>query len=139
MKILFSLTLIFFALTVNSFTQELPEYGKLAEIKGKKLVYLATDNPDGRKQILGVLSSRSKLTVVDRTEDAEFFIAYKVAGKFETKSALSLPSDIGQIDVYYLRNEKRVIVFSETNISPLRDQAAENLTKKFLKALVKKT
>lgn len=128
--------LIFSAFAINGIGQELPEYGKLDEIKGKKLVYVATDNPEGRKQIVNALK-RSSLTVVDKPEDAEFFIGYKIAGQFDSKASLILTSDIGQMDVYYLRDGRRVLVFSDTHISAIKNTAADGLTKKFLKRLKK--
>lgn len=113
--------------------QDLPEYGRLQEIKGKTRVYVNAEVTAERKTMIKALD-KTGLNLVNKADEAEFFIVYKELSRTQTTS-LNLDMITGQIDVFYLRDGKRVIVYSETKIGGIKGSPAAALVKGFLKSL----
>ncbi len=122
---------------------EMPEYGKIADLKGKSKVYVIA-TAEHRKLILRELGKRQQIVNVDRAEDAEFFVEYKTLSREEPigivrGTGVSMPYENGQLDVFFLRDNKKVIAWSEArNVGWYKGLPSNVLTKEFLKELSKK-
>jgi hypothetical protein len=119
---------LFLLLTVTAYSQELPEYRDIKALEGKTKVYVAADTRD-RETIIKELKKEPKLSIVDKPDDAEFVLAYRLTATDRTNSLLSLLT--GQLDVYFTETS-RVIAWSREASTSLNVPAKE-LAKKFLK------
>ncbi len=108
---------------------QLLDKGDISEIKGKTKYYLVAD-AFASKQINKELKKAKNLTSVNTEDAAEFFFEYKTIGNEDRVGGFY--SSTGQLDVYYRRDGKKVIVWSDsdTGTNPMR-----SLTKKVLKLL----
>lgn len=141
MKVL--IPLLFFFFTFSVFGQaDLPEMGKLSDLNNDTKLYLIADN-ESRKAVLKQFKKQNVFTVVDKSEDAEFFIEYKTlsrptGGLVFGGSGIVGTSEIGQMDVFIYREKKKVIAWSgSTRGMVVNGDTANRLIKQFLKAVEK--
>lgn len=122
-------------LSIPAFAQaDLPDKGSLAEIKGKTKFYLITDDSNSEKHILKQVVKHKSLTVVMRADDAEFFIEYRTLKRAETGRGIAeMLSEQGQMDIFYRRNGRKVIVWSDVHIGGM---PYRSLAKKAMKILL---
>lgn len=131
MKYLLPLFLALFG-CVASGQIDLPDKGSLADIKGKTKVYLAAD-AFNLKLMVKEFHKQTVLHEVGSAKDADFIIEYKTT--FQSSQGL-LGVETGEVDVYVLRDNKKIIVWSESAKNGL-NLPSTTLTKKFLKAFQK--
>jgi hypothetical protein len=93
--------------TAHAQDQTLPEYGDQSELKEKHKVYVAADDPDSRKLILGVLKKYDGLTVVTSPDDAEFVLAYEVKASTENRGLQTSHYMRSQMMAYTLTEKGR--------------------------------
>jgi len=128
----FLLMMLLFA--VPAFGQsDLPVFGNLSEIKGKAPFYFVADDSRVRE----VLAQELKLSPTPDPKDAEVFVEYKVLAREETNSIWG-QLETGELRVYYYRDKKQIVVWSES----LKDVAVpkgtpRKLAKKLKSALKK--
>jgi len=134
MKILLPLFILFSTITAFSQTN-LPDKGSLADIKGKTKIYISADAINS-KYIESEIVKHKSLSLAKSADTADFFIEYK---SIETTyaSSLHLPIETGQIDVYFFRDKKKVIVWSKGDTKGNKGPAP-SLLKQFLKEFEKK-
>lgn len=133
MKKILPLLVLMFAASV--FPQsELPEIGKIDEIKGKTKIYLFSDAIN-IKSMQQELSKLKNITIADKPENADFFIEYKVL-KTDYVTDFHFPVETGQLDVYFYREKKKVVVWSKGEGKSMKPPTVE-LLKKFLKDFAK--
>ena len=152
--------------TLPAFSQinnSAPEYGSISEIKDSSRVYVYSDDLESRELILKELSKDSKIKVVGKLEEAEFFIFYGrsffdtgyssfggifggVFGSVTTKNT----SEVGEYYVL-MRGDKLEsggyrprILWGKQNLKVIRGNAfiktklpAKSVTRDFLKELQK--
>lgn len=127
-------TLLFILfLSLAHFAQDLPDKGSIDELKGKTKAYLIADNATSEKHIMKQLVKSKTFTVVKSADDAEFFIEYRTLNKPEPGGSVSaMLSEEGQMDIFYKRGDKKVIVWSDVDMggAPYR-----SLARKAVKAL----
>lgn len=130
MKIL--LPLILLVLSTFAFAQsDLPEIGKLDDLKGKTKVYVIADG-DARKAMVKKLTE-AKFTIADKAEDAEFFAEYRTLSR--QPIAIAGTTETGQLDVFIYRDKKKVIAWSASSTGGgFGGDTAKGLIGKFLKA-----
>ncbi|MDQ1639537.1 MAG: hypothetical protein QOF62_2876 [Pyrinomonadaceae bacterium] len=115
----------------------LPEYGDIADVKNLQKVYLSADSTNARKLILSELKKYPALSVVSSPEEAEYFIEYKILRQETGQTSLNITVDTSEMVVYMLRDKRRRVVWSKTQISGITRPNEVNLTRNFLKALKK--
>lgn len=137
MKIYILTLIVMLAFSTISFGQtDLPIIGSISDIKGLSKVYIVADN-ESRKAILKQFEKQKVLSIVEKPDDAEFFIEYKTLSRqpFTTGGT----TETGQVDVFIYREKKKVIAWSEsTTGGGFKGDTANRLIKKFLKILQKK-
>ncbi len=128
------LPIIIFLLSFSVFSQsDLPEKGSLSDIHNKTKFYLVADN-ESRKAILKQIEKQKVFTVVDKSDDAEFFIEYKTISR--QPIAIAGTTETGQMEVYIYRDKKKIIAWLEsTTGGGFKGDTANRLIKKFLKAV----
>lgn len=109
---------------------DLPDVGKLADLKGMTKVYIVADAAN-LKQVLKAFKNQKNLVRVDKTDDAEFFIEYKELRQDQVTS-LQMTQVSGEMSVYFYRGKRKVIAWSESKVSALAWPSL-SLTKRFLK------
>ena len=128
------LPILIFLFTFSVFSQsDLPEIGKLSDIQGRTKFYLVASG-QSRKAILKNFEKQKVFTIVDKPDDAEFFIEYKITSLTPDFHGLAL-NETGQMEVYFYRNKKKVIVWSESTEG---EAQANDLIKQLLKPYKKK-
>ena len=131
--LLLTLPLIF------SFAQDnLPEYGDISDLKNLQRVYLTADSTDARQMILKELKKHPSLVVVNRPEEAEFFIEYKVLRSERVKVGIftGTAEATAEMTAYTLKDSRRRIAWSKTEDNDGLSRPNEiNLTRNFIKAL----
>jgi hypothetical protein len=137
MKIYILTFTIMLAFSAIGFSQtDLPIIGSISDIDGLSKVYLVADN-ESRKPILKQFGKQKVLSIVEKPDDAEFFIEYKTLSRQPFTSGGT--TETGQIDVFIYREKKKVIAWSEsTTGGGFKGDTANSLIKKFLKVLQKK-
>lgn len=110
---------------------DLPDIGKLSDIQGKTKVYLTAEAPR-LKYIKKEFDKQKTLQAVDKPSDADFIIEYRVL-RVDRVTSLEMLSETGQMDVYFYRDGKKVIAWSEGKYSSLRPGYVL-LMREFLKA-----
>lgn len=134
MKKLLSIFLLLF--TAAAFGQsDLPDKGTLADIKGKTKIYIAADTINS-KALAKELGKHKSFTNAATAAGAEIFVEYKRIGDLKYVSGLQIPIETGQVDVYFYRDGKKVIVWSEAGSKDTKSPAG-SLFKKFFKAIAK--
>jgi hypothetical protein len=124
--------LFIIALAAAAFAQsELPDRGSLSDIKGKTKFYIVAD-AQNTKQILKALKDHSELVQVNRADDADFFIEYAEPHERKLVTSAQLSMISGQLDVYFYRDKRKVVAWSDSKESALQWPSL-SLTKKFLK------
>ena len=126
------LLILLFAIPV--FAQP-PTYGELSEIEGKTVYYLVAD--DSRVRAVIEKEIGSLLKPARDPEKAELFVEYKVLAREETNSIWG-QLETGELRVYYYRDKKQIVVWSES----MKDTAVpkgtpRKLAKKLRSALKK--
>ena len=115
---------------------DLPTIGSFDDIKGLSKVYVVADN-ESRKPILKELKKQAAFTLVDKPEDAEFFLEYKTTSR--QQFAMMGTTETGQLDAYVLRDGKKVVAWSEsTTGGGFKGDTANHLIKKFMKRVKNK-
>lgn len=128
---------------VTCYTQEqaAPEKGDIKEIAKLSKVYLSADSVIARKRIVKELKSYKNITVVDSSDEAEFFIEYKVLERKPTSYGIfgvTSGSTISEMVVYTLSDKWRRPVWSKTWAEDGRSERNEViLTRSFIKAFKK--
>jgi hypothetical protein len=115
----------------------LPEYGDITDVKSLQKVYLIADSTNARKLILSELKKYPSLNVVNSPDEAEYFIEYKILRQETGQTSLNITVDTSEMVVYVLRNKRRKVAWSKTQISGITRPNEVNLTRNFLKALKK--
>mgnify|MGYP001771077515 FL=1 len=137
MKIYILTLIVVLAFAAISFGQtELPIIGSISDIDGLSKVYLVADN-ESRKAIIKQFQKQKVLYLVEKPDDAQFFIEYKTISR--QPFGIGGTTETGQMDVFIYREKKKVIAWSEsTTGGGFKGDTANRLIKKFLKALNKK-
>ena len=137
MKIYILTLIVVLAFSAISFGQtELPIIGSISDIDGLSKVYLVADN-ESRKAIIKQFQKQKVLYLVEKPDDAQFFIEYKTISR--QPFDIGGTTETGQMDVFIYREKKKVIAWSEsTTGGGFKGDTANRLIKKFLKALNKK-
>ena len=104
--------------------------------KALSKIYLVADN-ESRKAILKQFTKQKVFVIVDKPDDAEFFIEYKTISR--QSFAMMGTTETGQMDVFIYRDKKKVIAWSEsTTGGGFKGDTANHLIKKFFKVAKKK-
>lgn len=127
------------SLLIPIFAQDnnLPEYGDIADVKNLHKAYLIADSTNARKLILSELKKYPSLNVVNSPDEAEYFIEYKILRQETGQTSLNITVDTSEMVVYMLRDKRRRVAWSKTQISGITRPNEVNLTRNFLKALKK--
>ncbi len=135
MKTVLSISILII-LCAGAYAQtDLPEVGKITDIRGKTRVYLAGD-AQIIKSLTKELAKRKDLSLANKPEEADFFVEYRTINiKYVT--SLNMPLETGQLDVYFFREKRKVIAWSEGDSKGSKPPAV-SLLKKFLKAFDQK-
>lgn len=138
MKKLFLLLILM--LSVVTFAQsDLPEIGSLEDLKGKTRYYLNSPAKE-RKQILKELDTKKTgLELVSNPDDADFIVEYKVLDSKEKPFLISssITSTTAQLDVYFYRDGKKIMAWSEGKTSSFRTEPYLALPRQLIKDLKK--
>src|SRR5436305_1881564 len=106
MKIyIFTLAVILVFSAIGLGQTDLPIIGSIDDIKDLSKVYLVADN-ESRKAILKQFEKQKDFVVVDKPDDAEFFIEYKTLSR--QPIAIMGTTETGQMDVFIYRDKKKV-------------------------------
>ncbi len=133
----FILTLVLvLTFSVAGFGQTgLPTIGSIADIKDLAKVYLVAEN-EARKAIVRQFEKQNVFAIVDKPDNAEFFIEYKTLSR--QPFDIGGTTETGQLDVFIYRDKKKVIAWSEsTTGGGFKGDTANRLIRKFLKATKK--
>lgn len=88
---------------------------------------------ESRKAVLKQIGKQKSWKIVEKPEDAEFFIEYKTISR-QPLSPLGGTTETGQMDIYIYRDKKKIIAWTEsTTGGGFKGDTANNLIKKFLK------
>ena len=164
-KIIYGFLLILVAATagVAQINNSAPEYGTLSDIKDMSRVYVYSDDLESRDLILQELSKESKIQVVGKLEEAEFFIFYgrsffdtgysSFGGIFGGVFGNVTTKNTAEVGEYYvlMRGDKLEggsyrprILWGKQNLRVIRGNAliktklpAKDVTRKFVKELQK--
>lgn len=116
---------------------DLPEYGKLSDIKDKTKIYVIAEG-EARTAMLKTIDKQSKFSIIEKPEAAEIFIEYKMISR-GTVPPTGMTLETGQMNVFYYRETTKVIAWSDSaEGGGFRGDTANRLLKKFLKAVEKK-
>lgn len=132
------LTLLLFPIAAYS---QLPDKGKIADIAGKTRFYLDAE-ADQAKMIRKELK-KSDLKEVDTANEADFVVEFRILSQKEKPMTGGLFPESntvrrGEMNVYYLRDGKKVVVFSDVKEGgELSRPAASALPRRFLAELKK--
>ena len=128
-----------FLLVLSSFAfgqSDLPDIGKLDDIKGRTKVYVIADG-DSRKAMLKKLGE-AKLTIADKSDDAEFFMEYRTLSRQPFGILPGATTETGQIDVFIYREKKKVVVWSDSKTGGgFKGDTANQIIARFIKAFKK--
>ena len=136
MKKFLPLPLFILVFSAAAFAQsDLPQIGKLDDIKGKTKFYLVADTFHS-KLMLKEIAKQKALIRVDRAEDAEFFIEYKALSRQPFGETVHI-SETGELRVYFYKDDKKkVIVWADThNSHDIQPTPSDDLMRKFLKEI----
>jgi hypothetical protein len=123
--------LIIVLLSAAAYAQsDLPDVGSIADLKGKTKVYIVAD-AQNTKWILKGLKDHPELVRVDHPDDAEFFLEYKETQQRQQVNSL-FTMVTGQLDVYFYRDKRRVVAWSDSKVSAMKWPSL-TLTEKFAK------
>ena len=113
MKLLLLVILCFSALTAAAQT-DLPITGTVADVQAKTKYYLSAPTAT-HKWMLKELNKNKRLIRVNSPDDAEFFIEYKTTNPIKDTSTASglLAGEEGQLDVYFMREGRKVIAYTQ--------------------------
>lgn len=112
---------------------DLPIFGKLSEIEGKSTFYVVAEDAADRRQIENVLSERL-VKVIDPAK-ADLFVEYKSISR---TTKFFGGTERGAMTLYYVRGDKRVIVWSDAVTGgAYKSDAARRLARKLRSALKK--
>lgn len=114
---------------------DFPDKGTLADIKGKTKAYLIADAVNA-KLVIKALGKSNAVTLVDKADNAEFFIEFKTIGDPQPVGTTGFAVRQGELTVYVIRDKRKVIAWSD-GVSTAFKYPAADLTKKFLKAIEK--
>lgn len=129
------LLLILLIVAKSAFAQsDLPDIGKIEDIKGRTKIYLSGDAIN-IKAMQQELSRRKDISIADKPENAEFFIEYKMLN-VDYITDFHFPVETGQLDVYFYRDKKKVVVWSKGATKSMKPPTV-SLLKKFLKDFTK--
>ena len=135
MKKMLPLLILVFSAAVFA-QSDLPEIGRLTDIKDKTKVYIVADAYN-LKWILKSFDKQKTLVRVDKPDDADFFLEFKTIASGEYQSVYSsMRYETGQLDAYYLRDKKKVVAWSDSAKSGLNMPSIQ-LIKRFLKEFAK--
>ena len=134
-SIIISVLLTSFLIPIFAQDNNLPEYGDMADVKNLQKVYLIADSTNARKLILSELKKYPSLNVVNSPDEAEYFIEYKILRQQTGQTSLNITVDTSEMVVYILRDKRRRVAWSKTQISGITRPNEVNLTRNFLKAL----
>lgn len=135
-------TLLIFAIVLGSAIfaagqSELPEYGSLADIAGRSKIYVNAE-PDDRAAIIKELKKKKDFTIVNKADDAEFFIEYKMLSQNQV-GPTNMNLARGRMDVYTRGDGKNKIAWSKTETNgAFKSAVAKALIKEFLRAIEKR-
>ena len=113
-----------------------PIIGSLSEIRGLTKYYVEANTVD-RDKIRKELKSVSQFEPVNDPSEAQFFVAYKTISE---RTGGSIPYSIatGQMDVYFLRDGKKVLAWSASgSAGGYKAAVAGKLSGQFKKAFKK--
>lgn len=134
MKLLLPLLLLIFA--GATFGQsDLPELGEIKDITGKTKFYLSADAVNHKPILKEISKNKPPLEFVNKPTDAEFFIEYKML-THERVTSLDIPAETGQMDIYFYRESKKVVVWSKSSSASFKMPSVD-LIRKFLKEFKK--
>lgn len=130
-----TLILLLFLATA-AFSQDLPDKGDISEVKGKTKIYVVADDADATKHITKQIQKKKGLTVVNSADDAEIFFDYRTIERADQAAGIAgMFGEKGQLDIYYRKDGKKVIVWSDTDTGA---NPKFSLTKKAIKAVTSK-
>lgn len=164
-KVIFGVLLILLATTTGGaqISNSAPEYGTLSDIRDMRRVYVYSDDLESRDLILRELSKETRLQVVGKLEEAEFFIFYgrsffdtgysSFGGIFGGVFGNVTTKNTAEVGEYYvlMRGDKLEggsyrprILWGKQNLRVIRGNAfvksrlpAKDVTRKFVKELLK--
>lgn len=113
-----------------------PDHGQISDIHGKTKFYLKAPAKE-RGSLLKELLKKTDLVEVTKVEDADFVIDYQTLNNKEkpTGEGSSVTSITGQMDVYYFRDGRQIVVWSEGKTASWSRAPYLALPRKFLKEL----
>jgi hypothetical protein len=127
-----ALLLAFFAVFAVAAQTDLPDKGSLSELSGKTKYYVIADGL-APKYIRGAFKKSKTLVEVNSADDAEFFVEYRTIKEADPGSGLAaMLSTEGQMDIFYRRGDKKVIVWTDVDVGGL---PVRSLARKAVKAL----
>jgi hypothetical protein len=136
MKYLLPIFLLLFAGCVFA-QSDLPEIGKIEDVKGKSKVYLIADG-ESKKAMVKKLDA-SPFVVVGKSDEAEIFIEYKTISRQPFGILPGATTETGQLDVFLFRDKKKIIGWSGSQTGGgFGGDTASKLLSKFVKELSKK-
>jgi len=111
---------------------DLPTIGTFDDIKGLSKGYVVADN-ESLKAMLKELKKQPAFTLVDKPDDAEFFLEYKTISR-QQLGLTGGTTETGQLDAYVRRDGKKVVAWSQsTTGGGFKGDTAHRLIEKFLK------
>lgn len=130
-----TLIILLFAACAAVAQNGLPDKGSLSEIAGKAKYYVIADGL-APKYIRGAFKKSKDLVEVSSSDDAEFFIEYRIIRAAPPGGDLAaMLSTQGQMDIFYWREKKKVIVWTDVDVGGLPERS---LARKAVKALTGK-
>jgi len=100
---------------VISDAQGLPVYGTVNDIKSFNRIYISLENAQSRERIVKALSKAPQYQIVSDPQDAQIFLEYKELSRDVTADRGDKDTRIkSQMNAVYIKNNKRVIVWSDT-------------------------
>jgi hypothetical protein len=127
--------LLLLILTVAATAQtDFPDIGSIADIKGKNKVYIVMDT-DHLKMVRKEVSKT--FTIVTKPTEADFFLEYKVLRLSKSAPPVNTESETGQLDVFFYKDKKKVVAWSDSYDEGLHFLSATPVTvlvKRFAKA-----
>jgi hypothetical protein len=112
---------------------DLPTVGSFDDIKDLSKVYVAADN-ESRKAILKELNKQPAFSLVDKPEEAQFFLEYKTISRQQFSVFTGGTTETGQLDAYVRHDGKKIVAWSESmTAGGFKGDTAHRLIGKFLK------
>ena len=121
-------------LAASVIAQDLPEYGKVEDLKGLTKVYVSAPSTKQREKISKELRKNAALSIAESPEAADFFVEYKVISDQPVGPMNEMHFTTIEMAVYTMKGDKRRIAWSKT-ANPAWHPAEESLPRDFLKAL----